>query len=594
MTLFITDSSEKYLRTKEQHKLLLEGTIILKSSELPENEIHLFNNNNNNIDAEAGEKMLAELYELCEKLKISEVKSNKFIEAVGSKNEKLFALLYEFFSVEIIHKYLFSVLLEKFIAVANSKNITEIQLDFENSDFSFFCPSLSSAFKGIKFISSTKKSPKKEAQKIKNVFKNLLFYTGFYAFKKVFSPSRNIVSDKKHILLVIYNIEHHFQVLKAFFDLINTNKNVHLSIVIFETKFDKSKKKSWREFKSENIDLYFFSEFRKPLYKNSNKEFLQLMANSDLNFDLSRLESGLRSAEIKYHWMDNLFTVLKPDVCFHLTTHEIGRIMANVASYHKIPSLQVDYALFSDWYTIESRIRFTVRASINEAMIELWKKRNDPTPEHYAIGFCKLDSIKIPSLSKKEFLESNNFDFDRKTIFFASTWFEKTEIYEIEKRILISMLSEICHRNKFNLIIKKHPLEKDNIAIESINANKYPFQKVFQHFELSISDAVYYSDLVTNQMSSVVLECLYFEKPFYYLTTSESSNQTETSLLKNEKFTHTFNIQEFDGFVSTIFDSGKINEFISQMKEKKERYLYKTDGKASSRLLELLMSIKFK
>ena len=592
MVLFLTDSVRKYHNSKEKHRLLLNGIIIVKSTVHTENEILNFNNNNNGIEMEAGETMLAELYSLCDKLKNQKITANKFISAIPDQTEKLFALLFRTFSEEIIKKHMLKLFIERYVHAFDLDAISLIHLDFSDYRFSYFAGTLTDLFSRKRFIRLTGKGGKDAAKLLLRKCKSLFFYAPYYIARKAWNLS-NVKKQpgNKHVLLIIDNIDHHFQVLDSFFKIISLHNEVLLSVVIFPTNLNQTRKNTWKHLQKRNIKFYFFSEFRKPLFRDYNSRFIRDIADIHSDYKLPEFKSNLNDMDIAYESMDNLFTTLKPDSCLHMSTHETGRIMTNVASYYKTPSVQADYALFSDWYALESRIRFTARASINLALIDLWKKRKDPTPLHYAIGFCKLDQLKAPEITRADFHRSHKLNPVQLTVLFASTWNIEGQIHELEKIQILSKLSDVCHNNNWNFIVKKHPLEKDNLAADIISKNKHPNQKVFSHADLKLEEAIFYADLVTNQNSSIVLECLYYEKPFCYITTSTAFNQTENSIFKKEAFASTLKLEDFEQFALGMLQSDSGIAMQQLMRAKKEYYLYKTDGKASERLFQLLLQL---
>lgn len=589
MKLYITDTYSKYSKSLEKNKLLLEGAIIKKSSFISDKDVAHFNHNTNAIENLAGECMLSELYETSEKLLDKPFYTNKFIQKISNSTEKHFALLYSFFSNHVFKKYLLKLVIERLL-LNNFFVVKVIILDFSDTSF-YLCTSFfSSNFKNIIFENHSNNKHGYIKKKIKYLLKNIFFIAPHYIFKKITNGSLSKVpKSKNHILLLIYDMPHHFEVLKTFFHLITEKKDVHLSVVIFKSS-DYPIPNNELINESKNITIYNFEKFRKPYSVFKYSTFLNIVEQIKPDYKLVKLNNYMERQELLYNCMENIFTTLKPDVCFQMTVHDIGRVMASVANFNQTPCLQVDYALFSENYTMESRIKFSARVSINQAMIDVWKKRHDPTEKYFVNGFCKLDTISSPNESKKDFYKKYFLDYTAKTILFTSTYSNYGQVYDMEKEILIGTLSDICYRNKWNFIIKKHPLEKDKISNNTIKKNIYKFQKVFEHENLPLSEAIFYSDFVVNQMSSIVLECLYFEKPFVYITSSNTFSQTESSIFKNETFVQKININEAEKYIIDLLsDVKKMEETIKMMRAKKEEYLHLTDGKASKRLLNILL-----
>jgi CDP-glycerol glycerophosphotransferase (TagB/SpsB family) len=274
-----------------------------------------------------------------------------------------------------------------------------------------------------------------------------------------------------------------------------------------------------------------------------------------------------------------------------MSTHDTGRYMADVSHSLNIPSVHVDYALFSDNPLMDRGIKYSTRLPISPAITSIWKKQNDPTPNHIPIGFLKFDKIPISGIIKRDFFEENKLNINEPTLFFASTWSEAGTSYESEKRQIIENLVTLCKHKNWNLIIKKHPLEFDTIADTIINEKGNSKQVVFNHASLSLFDAITFSDITINQMSSVVLECLYLNKPFCYISLSTEKKMFENSIFREENFAKKFSsLNELNDFLSSFFSNVSIqNSIKKEMENKKEYYLTKTDGLASQRLLNLLV-----
>jgi hypothetical protein len=412
-------------------------------------------------------------------------------------------------------------------------------------------------------------------------------------YKKKHQLQISKISNNK-ILLVLYNIPHHQQVLSNFFELVKKNPKIHLDIILYDLNFiPQNHKTDLKNINSDNIRVYEFSDFAKPKIPAFFESF-HIWKRNFRNYSFEKIYTHINSTLTAYTWMQNAFKLLKPTVCFQMSIHETGRYMADVANLYSVPSAQVDYALFSDNPNMESHICYSKRFPISAAISEIWKKRKDPTPIHTPVGYCKFDSIVYSSLSKNDFLSSIGLNPERKTIFFASTWADEGSAYLEEKKIIIEKLSTLCAEQKWNFLVKKHPLEFDDIANVILKDKINLGQVSLSHQQISIYDAIRNTDLVINQMSSIVLECLYFDKPFCYLSSGSENSISDISILKNESFAFNFNdFTKFEQFAQNLLnDSSFMENIILEIKTRKSYFLYKTDGKASQRLLNELLLLQ--
>ncbi|MBI2269181.1 MAG: hypothetical protein HYU69_02370 [Bacteroidetes bacterium] len=422
---------------------------------------------------------------------------------------------------------------------------------------------------------------------INKSFKNIAYQLKYMTR----SWKRKTGSQRKHILLILNDLDHHQHVLKNFIHLLSITKEFEISLVITSSGINPDYKNYSPPYTFDDMHFYMFSAFCKGTFTNRHKIY-KSASIIGLNRKNLIITDPLYDFNLIYEWMGNVFKALKPDICLNIGTHFYGRALSDVARYFKTPSISIDYGLFSFDPSMDSKIKFDYRACLGQASIEVWKHCNDPSLHHVPIGFCKFDEINFSQFNKENFMTKHNLIHD-KTIFFASTSnTSKNDTYSEEKKTIITFLSNMCHKKRWNLIIKKHPLETDSIIEDALQKNNFPCQKSFSHHQISIYEAIYYSDVVANQMSSIVLECIYFRKPFCYITTSTNYNQTAFSILKKEKIIETFSdFRKFEQFCESIMYGNDTATFTKKLELLSERYLYKTDGKASQRLLELVIKI---
>lgn len=584
MELFITDARKEYDLSKSRYKIYLENFSIKESSFLDVDLTNSINRSTNAIEFEGGEKMSVLFDRFISNENVCKHTTNNPLLNGREKRDQLFS---DYFPV-MVYFFFYSATLMEFVnklfgqVSILKKGVKKLVVNFPETYALIQCTEVYN----IPFVETIEFIAGSDSKASNKTIKNL-----YYAVKKgikQFSLSRN-KSNSKKILLFVYDIPHHQKNLIKFLDLIKNDPTISLDIVYYNFNVQSDKSNSYFDLKGfNNVRSFLFEDFTCPGrldYSNQIKAILKIYPC--LNTKL--LKTMYFGYSTKIAWMQNIFTRLKPDVCFQMSLHESGRIFSDVAFSFKVPSIQLDYAQVYDSYYLNSHIRFTARASTSEDVISIWKKRKDPTPFHHAIGYLKLDYINSIQFNKEAFFRRVNLNISQKTILFASTYLDNNDVYNIEKRELVSNLSTLCNANNWNLLIKKHPLEFDTILEEVIKANDFKNQIIVSDSDLNIYEAIMYSDLVTNQLSSIVLECLYLGKPFCFLTTNVSQNQTEISPMKNEAFFKLFtSMNDFEKFANLMFDPVKLEEFLKLMESRKKHYLFSTDGKSTERFLDLL------
>jgi len=124
-----------------------------------------------------------------------------------------------------------------------------------------------------------------------------------------------------------------------------------------------------------------------------------------------------------------------------------------------------------------------------------------------------------------------------------------------------------------------------------IDRNGFPNQRYFQHHEMSLFDSIYYGDFVCTQNSTAYVEVLYLNKPFSYVTINGDNVWVNASYFAQEKEVHTFgSVHEYEQYVMANMEDGAYQKLLEDFQRLQTKYLYKTDGKSTERLLELTKS----
>jgi CDP-glycerol glycerophosphotransferase (TagB/SpsB family) len=245
---------------------------------------------------------------------------------------------------------------------------------------------------------------------------------------------------------------------------------------------------------------------------------------------------------------------------------------------------------------MNSRISFSARAVVSDAVKEVWERRGDTSLQRIPIGYCKLDDA-IPAEEllpgRYGFFLANGLDPERTTVFFASSWSMPGEAYDLEKKAIIQLLSALCSRNNYNLIVKRHPLEADD-ALEDLIAGKQ-HQRIFDHADISLEKAIVWSDIVTTQGSSVVLEALYYCKIPVFLGFGPFKQLILAGMTNSEDVVYFSDFDRFESYVRALLEDPAEREKSERLvRGKVSHILYKTDGRAYLRLYQLAEKLMVK
>lgn len=583
MILFVTDNESIYNSSQQTNKLLFEPYHFLRCSFMQDSELQLFNLTLNAIEYKAAEYMLKTLYRDIIRFEKENFLVNKFL-ATRSKQSQLQTLLYINYWHLLTAKYGIELCVQKMLDYNREQLFSKI--DFH----------LSAKYALLKVNESLlldkELTVKIIDERSPGRFNKLLkqFYYRTYqacssVLKKVRTPS---ISTQKHILVFLYDAPSIHIVLAEFLELVTLQKEkIFLSIIEVSNNVTNKIKASAKKYECENIAVYNFEEFRCG-HSVIHTDIFSFLESQHKAYSVCRKHNYLDAIELRYAWVNNIFNRLMPDASLYLGVLEMGRAVSDVSRYHQKPSVNVDYGMFSnDPYFMESNIKFTYRACISKTSSEIWRERKDPTHYHEIIGFCKLDLAKKATPDKKHFFSEYKLNIKSKTVVFASTWTGNNKLYEYEKRMIVKNLSQICLKNNWNLIVKKHPSESDTI-VDDVLKNQ-PAQCV-ANTDINIYELLSYCDFLSTQSSSIVSEALYMDKPFCYISLSKEVNVNSYSAMAHEELVQVFyDFETLENFLSTLFIKENYLNFVNAMQPLKEKYLFKTDGLASQRLLNLLL-----
>ena len=211
-------------------------------------------------------------------------------------------------------------------------------------------------------------------------------------------------------------------------------------------------------------------------------------------------------------------------------------------------------------------------------------------------GYSKCDPLVEYDNSQADILDKLGLDPTKKTVLYAPSFYPSS----IEK--ISPELAQFS--NEFNLIIKLHNFswfqkryQYQSVLIRTVTDNlKNSF--LAQPFDIDVIPYMLASDLLISDISSTIFEFLPLDRP---IIMAECFSIRLKHRIFKRRFKRKLDLDRFDAidFVYRINEPAQLNglvyhaiEYPDEMSKMRvdagERYLYKTDGKASSRLLDVI------
>ncbi len=585
MDLVITDNKAHYDTCRSAQKILFTPYQFIGSDLLEKESLLKLNISLANAEYEAADRMLQTLKVDCERSKNENFRTNRFQET-RKPYDRAYSLLYPAYWNLLIPAYGLALAVKRLLDhlqgsghsvqlhVSSKYQLCEEILKTE-------CPGHSFSFR------YDKAGQKKLARSARNAF--------YFTYDKLMPAKKNrpaLSKEQKHIVLFLYDIPSVHMVMKRFIKMVQERADLFLSIIELTTGSEAANRASANSYASKNIAVYPFQEFRTRI-PDLHADLYSKLKEYHPGATVFEKYDPLYDAELRYAWTNKCIRKLQPDIALYLGVLEQGRAISDVCRYHKVPTVNIDYAIFTDDpLYMESNIQFDHRACVSQNSIDTWKRRGDPTKDHVVTGFCKLDEARSYYPGKLSFFTQHKLDPQAKTVCFASTWSGHTQFNQTEKEVLIEKLSDMCAENKWNLVIKKHPAESDTIAEDRMAAGGHAHQAVLPNASVNLYELLSYCDVVCTQSSGIVNEAFYLGKPFCFISLNPQSAVITYTPLAAEKGIKTFHaIEDLSVWLKEIFIPGKTEKYMETLAGLKEKYLFKTDGRATQRLFDLVLRI---
>ena len=220
---------------------------------------------------------------------------------------------------------------------------------------------------------------------------------------------------------------------------------------------------------------------------------------------------------------------------------------------------------------------------------KLTESKSIGNSEMVVVGFPKLDPYLNNRYNQDTVLDELGLDSNKKTILYAPTY-KPTSIYDLYSEIFYATQSH-------NLIIKLHHYSWMG-KYASRNQNRL-FRKQLDNFEHAIlMPQDFYNiiplyaaaDTLISEASGALIEFLITEKMgiVYDLPDKDITRSNSESLLSNnrdylqDKFIHISSPQELQSAIDSALNPNERQ--IEKIKDYKNKYFFKNDGKASERI----------
>ncbi len=573
MDIFLTDNTHIYQKTDHAHKICINQSFIVDSNFLSKKSIQSINTQSSNIEYKAEERIGAKIKNFIAEnpLNIPDLSYYKTLNTY----EQHYDIYFPIFKSYFFSAYCLNQCIE----------IIEPYLAYEPISFTLF---FSSKFFLLQWpnVLTTKYPYTLKIKPAHLPLKDQFWTKHIYRFTQKLNIKKRLYLQQNSIVLFLFEINHHLSIVELFLQKCIAQKQ-HVSIILLKHPAESNFRirKALKE--STFIHLYQYTDF----IPSKSSHYQQIYHNNTSTSPLLKhplIYKHFLDTSETYARVDHIFKRLKPKVCIQLTAHEITRIVNHVAQDNHCQSVQLDYAVISENINLASQINFNYRLCVSEAIANLWKTQKNMSSTITPIGFCKHDSFKVYTDQDKQSLSDfYPLDKNQQTICFASTWALEDQIYNEEKKDLMKALCVFAHQNKYNLIIRKHPLEKDPIAETAIAEFNYPNQVVSSHKELETPLVIASASVVLTQMSSIFLDCLFYNTPFAFI--QFTPRPIRLSGIHKSKY-------QFPVFNSL---DKKFKHWIQNITPNTFRYdpdllsyyLYKTDQKASERAFHTISDL---
>ncbi|MFH0831788.1 MAG: UDP-N-acetylglucosamine 2-epimerase [archaeon] len=366
-------------------------------------------------------------------------------------------------------------------------------------------------------------------------------------------------------------------------------KNQGLNYVSFGDFLNQNMKKDINEKNREVVGLWKRlekdKEFCKLLsYKGEN---LEEVIKKDLEFYFCiKFKWIMHYIETSKVLMDKLNINLVATICDFITPTR-SAVMA--AKSKSIPTLMVQQGL-----QVDDSGRFFIPLTCDK--IALWGPADKEYMGRWGIADSRLivtgsslhDSISIKKIStkrKEELLEKLGLDGNKKTVLLVSQAFEGIWGENTRKRLIELVVNTIKNRKDMQLIIKLHPREEEEMPKKIVE--KYnPKNVVITKKEFDIDELIDLSDVMVTLESTCIYDAILLRKPVISVNLIKFPEQV--AYVKSGACMGVYQDKDFKNALKTLF-RGKMNKkFEEGRKRFIEDYFYKTDGKASARVAELI------
>lgn len=550
-SLYLTDSEVHYTKSTHENKVLVGGAFFrfVKDSDfLSLSELQTINESFTQLRLLEGDHILADIGALAKRIEVP-----NFPYIAKNQNPEL-GLSHLLFRDFVERKHFLTAILKRLISL---KKWDKIHLELTEAYLAF----TETNFNGIPLdITWIKETLKKQAltQRIKNKV-----YFLFDLRRSL--RNRLLKKEKKRVVFLMQTAQHHHELIKDLYRRIREVDKYEFLVVSYP--LDLGDPEKFKEYLPSGTTHFPIQHFR-----GSTKFRLKKSIGNGWPVDLASIEAN-------YTMMHNMIEYLKPDICVTVGYLNPGRYLSDVSRYFDVPSISIDYSFITDDYTFEKEIEYDHKCTISTVQKDVWKKRNDPSHNHVVTGYLKYDQIK-EDLNQEELITRYGLKKGQFTVFFASSHGYDPEA----KKEVLRQLSTLCKSLNWNLVVKTHPLEDDGIAKSVINEKQ---QVALSHNEISAMEAVFLSDVVVSQGSSIVLDALYYLKPFVTFSFSDDLVITDFMPISDEPFV--FKSQDIASLENQLKEiMSKRNELQKQMEKVRADFLFETDGKAHQRVYNLI------
>lgn len=430
-------------------------------------------------------------------------------------------------------------------------------------------------------------------------------YETYLHFQKSGRRMSQRVKENKNCILLLPYYANHADVMDPVIRLLRKKKE-NFDVICVDNIFNVTKKRLDRY----NIGYELFEHYtsRKVLglAKAHKKEFRIRWKNLDKDIEAQKAMAyrkiplwQLLRPRLKFlfrkrfaqisEYMEttrHIVSVKKPSVMVIANdTSAYGRVACRVARLESIPCLLIQHGAIAD----EPRYNriFADRMAVEGPEIKRFFAEKGLKPEKFVVtGQPRYDVLarreNIPS--RKEFCNALKISPEKKIIVLA------TQVPECDEKVVRAVYNAVKGMDDAVLVVKLHPAERTDAMYQNLR-KETGIKNIVIGKDIDLYGLLNSCELMMTVFSTTALEAMMLDKPV--ITINLTGEPDMMPYASSGAAIGVYKAEELKKAIDSVLYDKKTKE---SLKKRREKFVYglvyKMDGKASERVLDLIKSIK--